>query len=223
MDDLKKSGRYVYSLNGEAMDIKEEWSIESGPSGEQLCQSRRQAPGIEIAVSSAGNETRVERFEVEMISQKSSARFTVWSSFEWTERGLVVRRKVNEAPVEVDTQAIEKSSARPLLSPLMRIYAGPLIANILDSGGCADVVVPFIADPEDTGRLLQAVTSERRARLLGSEPFEIEGCEVVARCCEYVGDQYAPGTRFWLGPDNRLLRYSWLQTGTGEWDVRLQY
>jgi hypothetical protein len=82
---------------------------------------------------------------------------------------------------------------------------------------------PFL-DPEAREQLLWPVLSERRAVLMpeGDEVLLLDGRKVRARCCEYIGDQYADGTRFWLGSDNDLLRYCWQQPGVGEWDVRME-
>jgi hypothetical protein len=39
--------------------------------------------------------------------------------------------------------------------------------------------------------------------------------------CEYTGDQYAPGTLFYLDREDRLLRYRWQQEEGQDWDVWL--
>ena len=105
----------------------------------------------------------------------------------------------------------------------MRIYAGPLIARLLAMGGQGAVLLPFIGDPADEERLLRPQVSQRQASVLENDvELQLGGADFRCRVCEYSGDQYAPGTRFWLAEDDLLVRYRWQQAQDQQWDVWLQ-
>ena len=75
------------------------------------------------------------------------------------------------------------------------------------------MLVPFIADPSDTDRLLLPDPSHRRVRQLEDDP---EG-----RCWQFLGGQYDEAARFWLDDEGFLSRYQWHQDEQHSWDVRL--
>ncbi len=105
----------------------------------------------------------------------------------------------------------------------MRIFTGPLIARLLEQGGVGEIVLPNIGDPADTENLLRAQSSERTARLVAQEQLHCaDGVDRLSRRCEYTGDQYKAGSRFWLGADDVLERYRWQQSEDLRWDVWLQ-
>ena len=96
-------------------------------------------------------------------------------------------------------------------------------ARPLEQGGRGVVVLPFIGNPALTSRLLLPVSSERQARVLETDAeLELAGASVRCRRCEYLGDQYGPGTEFWLAEDKLLLRYQWRQSPQQHWDIWLQ-
>jgi hypothetical protein len=221
VNPVLSSGCYRYLLDGKDTGIDERWQRQVQSDGVVLTESTRVAPGIEIAVRARGTASRVDAFDVEW---KREGAETLLATYSFDGRDVLVSRSSGEQLVEQQRLVISEQDVAPLLSPLMRIFAGPLIARLLADGGSGQVVLPFIADPEARKQLLWPVLSERRAVLMpeADEVLLLDGRKVRARCCEYIGDQYADGTRFWLGSDNDLLRYCWQQPGVGEWDVRME-
>ncbi|MEM1113609.1 MAG: hypothetical protein AAGI11_16970 [Pseudomonadota bacterium] len=199
-------GAYRYLLNGEPTRIKESFIREVKPDGTWHIESERHAPGVHLAVSARGSGRRVRDFAV---SWKSPAAGSVAVDYRPGEAGLQVRRWRGQQVEKVPFDA----PANVRLSPLMRVFAGPLIADIIAAGGTAQVLVPDVRKPEDGQALLRPLLSERRARLLD----EADGLREV----EYLGDQYGPGTRFWLAADDKLVRYSWQQATDQVWEVEL--
>ncbi|MEH6591364.1 MAG: hypothetical protein V7746_13980 [Halioglobus sp.] len=218
------SGCYRYLLDGKDTGIDERWQRQVSADGVVTTNSTRVAPGIKIAVRAQGTASQINAFDVEWTREGAA---TLLAAYSFDGRDVLVSRSCAEQGME---QAVEQQrvvstqDVAPLLSPLMRIFAGPVIARLLADGGCGQVVLPFIGDPEARNQLLWPVLSERRAvRLPQADEILLVGSrEIPARCCEYMGDQYADGTRFWLGSDDDLLRYCWQQPGVGEWDVRLE-
>jgi hypothetical protein len=93
----------------------------------------------------------------------------------------------------------------------------------LAMGGQGAVLLPFIGDPADEERLLRPQVSQRQAKVLEKDvELTLGGTDFRCRVCEYVGDQYAPGTRFWLAEDDLLVRYQWQQAQDQQWEVMLQ-
>ncbi len=215
-------GRYLYLLNGRTTEITERWMRRELSPGDVVTESIRTAPGVEISVNSRDSGGLVRGFQVTWRTS-GAAGYVLTARYALDSKALQVERKMGDEPSESQEIVLPDGDLAPLLSPLMRIYTGPIITRLLAQGGVGQVVVPSIADPENVGQLLRPLVSERRANLLSDwEELSLGEQTCRARCCEYLGDQYAPGTRFWLGPDDKLLRYCWRQSGVGEWDVRLE-
>jgi hypothetical protein len=217
--DFFDSGVYHYRLNGQATQVREHWQRHRQAMGEWLVTSGRSAPGVNIEVEARMTEGLVTQFEV------------LWQADDRPERRAHYTAQDNAVEVvrtegtvtERELVSLRSSKAAPLLSPLMRIYAGPVIARLLVMGGQGEVVLPFIGDPADEERLLRPQVSQRQARVLENDvELSLGGAEFRCRVCEYSGDQYAPGTRFWLAEDDLLVRYQWQQAQDQQWDVWLQ-
>ncbi len=202
-----EQGEYRYFLNGRSTAVRESWSRVVGNAGDWTVESERRAPGVHLAVRARGEGRRVRDFAV---TWESTAIGSLAADYRPAEHGLSVRRW-RGSTVESLRPACPPEA---LLSPLMRVFAGPLIAEILASGGTAIVVVPDIRNPADPLGLLRPLVSERSARLVADDG--------QFREVDYQGDLYGPGTRFWLGPDDLLQRYCWRQSEQQEWDVRLE-
>ena len=201
-----EEGAYVYLRNGEPTRVKETWVRQQQDDGSWRIESERFAGDVHMAVSARGSGRRVRDFAVTWAG-KGVGKFAV----DYRPKGdeiAVIRwqdsRATRLAPI----------TGSPLLSPLMRIFAGPLIAEILESGGQAQVLVPDIRDTYDAENLLRPLVSERSARLI-----EHDG---DSRVVAYEGDQYGSGTRFWLGADDLLERYEWRQSEEEFWEVSLE-
>jgi hypothetical protein len=217
--DASAQGSYQYLLNGEATQVTERWSRQQQADGRCLLSSNRCAPGIDIDVQALLLGGLVKQCDV---MWRAADGFTVQAGYVLGGRRLSVSRRQERADVET-LEFDLGSEDDALLSPLMRIYAGPVIARLLDAGGQGTVVVPAIGDPVDRDGLLRPAIGLRQARLLQDEvEISMAGNTVSCRLCEYTGDQYGPGTQFWLGEGGLLLRYEWRQSPQQLWQVNLQ-
>jgi len=214
-----QSGSYCYLLNGEAAAIDERWQRHRLSPGAWRVTGSRRAGGIEIAVSALEAGGIVSRFEVAWRAGAGG----LWAAYTLLGDRVAVSRRSGTGPARSESIPFPPDTGAPLLSPLLRVFTGPLIARLLERGGNGLVVLPSIADPADSGTLLRPLASERRARLVQDDAeLSIAGVPTPCRRCEYLGDQYGPGTQFWLGPDDTLLRYQWRQSPDQLWDVWLE-
>lgn len=215
----EENGAYQYLLNGEPTGIEENWQRRQLAPAEWRIRSSRRAPGVEIAVVARLVEGLVEEFSVEWRGEGPRLR----ADYALLADRVRVERSHGGAATESMDIPVPEDTRKPLLSPLMRIFTGPLISRLLDKGGPANVVVPFIADAAVSEKLLSPVISERSARLIEANATLVSGEGTIpCRRCEYLGDQYGPGTEFWLGDDDLLLRYRWRQSPQQQWDVWLR-
>ena len=212
-------GVYHYFLNDEPMPIKESWQRRQQSPGEWWVSSSREAAGVEIAVEASVVDALVSAFVVIWRSEGSELRaeYTLMA-----DRVRVQRGRSGSAMQSFDI-SFSSEAPSPLLSPLMRIFAGPLIAELLDRGGVGQVVVPDIVDHEKAETLLSPLISQRSARILQPDAaLTSNKAQIPCRVCEYLGDQYGAGTQFWLDENDLLLRYRWQQSPRKLWDVWLQ-
>jgi hypothetical protein len=218
LPDVPPQGSYQYLLNGAATQVTEHWSRQSRAGGDYLLSSERSAPGIDIEVIATLCDGVVKQCE---LVWRAADGFTVQAEYVLADRRLLVSRQQQARLETLEFDLGGEDVA--LLSPLMRIYAGPVIARLLDAGGQGTVVVPAIGNPADRDGLLRPAIGLRKARLL-QDGVEISmfGNTVSCRLCEYTGDQYGPGTQFWLGEGGLLLRYEWRQSPQQLWQVNLQ-
>ena len=216
---VEDAGTYHYLLNGVPMDIEESWRRRQQAPGEWWVSSQRKAGGVEIAVDASVVDGLVTGFVVAW--QGDAAKFR--ADYTLLANRVRIECTRNGADPESMDIPLRGDKPAPLLFPLMRIFAGPLIAKLLDTDGVGQVLVPSIVDPESPEELLTPVVSERSARVVEANvTLESDGLSRPCRRCEYQGDQYGPGTEFWLGDDNLLLRYSWQQSPRQHWDVWLR-
>ena len=212
------SGSYQYLLNGEPTAITETWSCLPQASGQVIISSTRQAPGVVIDVTARVNAGLVSSFE---LSWTTAPGLPI--KVEYTLQGNMLQVMRHQGERRAEHTEIQLEEGGPLLlSPLMRIYTGPVIARLLQAGGHGTVIVPAIGNPDDEHALLRPRISQRQARVLEPRAELARGDTAVScKLCEYTGDQYGAGSRFWLAEDETLLRYQWQQSALQQWDVTL--
>lgn len=217
---LIDSGVYHYRLNGEPAAVEERWQRHRLAGGDLRVSSSRSAPGVALTVDALVRDEQVRRFDVVW---RAAGRPELRAAYSLSPQRVLVERRVGGAAAQAEELPLPPGQASPLLFPLMRIFAGPVIAQLLDNGGRGVVVLPFIADPAAQARLLRPTASEREARLVAAdEELELAGAQFRCRQCQYLGDQYGTDSRFWLAGDNMLVRYRWQQAPGQDWEVWMQ-
>ncbi len=209
-------GGYVYLLNGQPAPVEETWLRRRTGDDCWEIKSSRLAGDVSIHVQAVSNDRGVKRCRIQWRLQRS-----LEAQYEMLEQHLRFSMveddqagSVQELPLGFDTAS---------LFPLMRIFSGPVISRLLAGRGDGLVVLPEIGVPEDDDALLRPRFSRRQARVLDEQMLDVPGAgELACVCCQYLGDQYDDSARFWLSPDNLLVRYTWRQSQEHAWDVSLR-
>ena len=226
MGNSADSGRYVYRCNGSVVPVAESFSRRRDGDA-IIIESSREAPGILLEVEASGRHSLVEHC---VITCRREAQPTLRAELSLSDDQLIFSRWVDG---ELSDQFSSARETAPLLSPLMRIFYGPVILDLAgrnniagtESAGEGEVAMPAIADPTDAERFLQLQVSRRRARRLDGAD-DVAAGPPASVCFEYTGDQYGPGTRFWIDPQGDLVAYRWQQPGSAgeqpaQWEVEL--
>jgi hypothetical protein len=212
-------GRYAYWLNGEPLDMAETWAIYAEADGGRRIWSERVAPafGAHIEVEAWERAGRIAQVEVQWQNSNPKAVSTAHAKYTIDESTITVSRTIHGA------EQHEQLSAPPKLvvSPLMRIFQGPVIRQVAAVGHSqpVPVFVPWIIDPTDAGRLLTAHIDYRSAQAVGN-PVGLDGR--AAQPYHYRGGNYDDTAEFFIGEDDRLLRYTFRESAEKVWDVYLK-
>jgi hypothetical protein len=211
------SGRYHYLLNGEDTGVEETWLIEDR-GGQRRIESTREARpvGIRIRVESSQLAGRFDHCHIEWQQELNGARLAFSADYHFDGDQLRVTRRSNGESTQ------HQLSAEGVFSPLMRIYNGGVIRQLLASGGSARVLVPWIQDHRQPDRLLLPDYSQRSAEPAGQDSLLIDGRRVSCRKFHYSGGEYAAGTPFWLDERDVMLMYRWQRDRKTLWEVSLR-
>ena len=204
----------------EKMQVLEPWARYRLPNGDIITRSERDSRsfGNQILVHSREREGQVLEFDVVIRKFAESKAEQVSAHYIRTAAGVSVERTKADGTIEIIEQSLDK---QVVISPLMRIYNGAVIYRLLLQGE-SQVLVPWIRDPSNNDELLKPLISQRQARFLKEETVTLGGESQLAKCYEYFGGEYQPGTLFWVSESDVLLRYVWQQDDSTLWDTRLE-
>lgn len=206
-ENLIAHGSYAYWRNGEPAGVSETWAVYGLPDGTQLTRSARQAPsfGSTITVEAWANAGGITRFTVEWENTTPGAVPQASATYTITTTEITVERALSGA-----TQPTVQLPIPPnlVVSPLLRCFQGPAIAQVaqLGQGARVPVLVPWIHDPRNAEFLLTPQLDPRSAKKLSTEN-DLD-------CYEYVGGNYDDAARFWLNAEGLMVKYKF-----GEWQV----
>jgi len=210
-------GIYNYLCNGEPSGIQETWECEQSATQRHITSIRHARPvGIRLRVSSLEVDGVFQNCRIHWRQELSEGSRELSADYCFDDSGIRVH--VHDGQREVQLQ---ESASQYLFSPLMRIYNGGVLRGLLAAGGSGQVLVPYIADPEQTDRLLHPTWSERHAELLGDSQLQVDGRKLACTEYDYSGGEYPVGTRFWLDAGDVMLRYCWQQDEKTRWQVDL--
>ena len=214
------SGQYVYRCNSEVTNIKEPWQKICLESGNVLinCERYSEVHKTHMWVQSLAIDGEIRDFQIQWRQYLDDRDSVFEADYQFDEDGVEIRRLIDGE----ESRFNHKFEGRRLIcSPLMRIYVGDTISSLLAGGGSGDVLMPWIQDPKNKQRLLEAQISKRSVIDLGEDSIDSEGVKLNTHCYSYRGDQYDASANFWLDTSNLLRRYCWQQNDL-LWDVELQ-
>jgi hypothetical protein len=211
-------GLYHYFCNGESSGIEETWEIREQGDERRISSVRFARPvGITLRVSSIERNGLFSHCSFHWRRRLAEGAVELSADYRFDDDGLVVH--VHDGAEEL---LLRESGRDFIFSPLMRIYNGPVIESLIERGGSAEVMVPWIVDPDETTRLLHPTFSQRQAKLVGEGQLRVDGKQRDAREYDYSGGEYPPGTRFWVDEQQVMLGYSWQQDRSTRWEIKLR-
>ena len=218
-------GSYTYARNGEPVAVEERWERVTTSARETIVRStRRTANGTTINVEAACVDGLVSSATIEWVSTGPVLRRTVRydlanDTFRWS-LGHDDADRDDRDDCDGAVENVEPEIALPpgaLLSPLLRVFQGPVIAAVARIGMGA-VVVPFLHDPSDRARLLSPTIEERTARLVEAGVGGVDSSRAIDMYT-YESSVYDGNACFWLDRETKhLVRYRFRQ-GADQWEV----
>jgi hypothetical protein len=206
------SGSYRYTLNGKATEVEEHFEVTRTDRGWTL-QSTRTAPG----------STRLHA-EAEGTDDRDSTCTLSFRSDTIEETNAVYELVGGQLAVSMNRQARRGIEADvvgvAVLSPLLRVFQGPTVAETIRAGGRRPVLIPRL-DPGEPASLLTPLVEIRTAERLGVEAVGDGDDETLWRRCRYLGGNYDDRADFWLDERDRLVRYRFPQSEDQLWEVEL--
>ena len=217
---LVAKGCYHYYRNGEKMPVMEPWTVHRLPDGSVVTRSERdsRAYGNQILVHSVEASGQISFFEAQWNKFDGDKIQSVTAQYRMQGEAVVIVRTGVDGTSESSRQILP---AACVISPLMRIYTGSVIQQLV-KGGKSPVLVPWIRDPSNLSQLLRPLLSEREAIFQHEETVSLASGDFQANRYEYFGGEYQPGTLFWLDQHNVLLRYRWQQDEDTLWETNLE-
>jgi hypothetical protein len=226
-ETLVASGNYVYSLNEQPAGVTEPWSIHRLPDGSYCTRAERDARaafGTTIRVE-AFSQTPLatddlQRFTVTQCNANHAATSDVRAEYLFTNQTVIITRSVNGQVMPSEELSLPKNT---VVSPLMRVFLGPVIRQVLarGKGQSVPVLVPSLEQMLDPDTLLRPLFDSRQAAVLGAEDVEVDGRLLSARRYQYLSNHYDAESQFWLDENDLLLRYRFVQSSEQVWDTRL--
>ena len=198
-----QSGTYEYRVDG-AVPVTEDWKFTQGKDGvKRVFAVRRSSPfDIQIELTgTVGADFQCYEFNFQ---KPSSGELLSCGCYKITEDFISFRKAC-------DDDWSEEPLGDRLFFPIMRVFTGDLLNKILARGGEADVIVPFIANPDQVDRLFIPTTSRRKAWLLDAEEGHYR----------YLGGHYQSPVDVWLNRSGIMKRYIWQPETGPSWDCRM--
>jgi hypothetical protein len=224
---LLASGVYVYFLNEQPAGVTEPWSIHRLPDGSYCTRGERDARaafGTTILVE-AFSQTPLatddlQRFTVAQFNANHAATGEVRAEYLFSGKTVTVTRSVNGQAMKTETLDLPENT---VVSPLMRVFLGPVIRQVLarGNGQAVPVLVPSLEQMPDPDTLLRPLFDARQAAFPGTEDIELDGRRLPARRFQYLSNHYDAQSQFWLDDEDVLLRYRFVQSAEQVWDTRL--
>jgi hypothetical protein len=193
------SGEYVYEQDDKPTGIRESWTIHHLPDGSRLIRvdrDARQSPfGMSLLLEALLNGQRVQRFDLQLFNANGLQVKQAKASYQVFEDSLQVSRQINDA-----WQPMQEMPLTPgkMLYPLMRLFTGSVIRQIIAHGGRnIPVITPDIANPDSQG-VLAPKLDYRSAEFVAHETLKLSGSTLSASRYRFVGGNYPPTVRFGL-------------------------
>lgn len=226
-DELVARGLYTYYLNEQPAGVTEAWSVHRLPDGSYCARVERDARaafGVTILLEAESQTPfapeSIRRFVVRQRNEQNIATRDVRAEYVFDAKIVTVARAINGRALDEEKIAL---SSDTVVSPLMRVFLGPVILQVWRRGGGQPVPVltPSLEKMLDPETLLRPLFDQRQATFLGEEELSLTDRVCRARRFQYLSHHYDASSQFWLDEHGVLLRYLFPQSPTQRWDTRL--
>jgi hypothetical protein len=202
--------------------VAESWAVFRLPGGRSAVRASRTAPtfGSAIEVDAVERDGGITKFDVRWRNSSNEAVPQAAARYQLSDSHVSVERSINGGPV------LKSQLPTPpglIVSPLLRIFQGPVIRRVAETGRGerVPVLVPWILDPKDDKRLLTPLIDHRSASRVGPVSIEVNGQRIEAQRYSYIGGHYDDSAEFYLDENAVLLRYVFRENEDKVWDVQL--
>lgn len=209
-------GEYEYLCDGVPVPVFERWAL-FRVGEEFLVHSAREIPSLSVVISArarmvGGNFQRCLLRWCDVDRHKAMAVASYRAEGDGIHRGIYRVRGAG-----IPTRRLAAHGA--LYFPLLRIFAGHLLGALAAQENAeARVLVPWIHDPAQTGKLFEPEISQRRVRFV--QTADSAAVDGKLDSFEYSGGQYDAGAVYDLA-EGLLHEYRWRQ-GSSDWTIRLK-
>ena len=214
------SGSYSYLRNGVATGIRESWSIDQPTSDKLIIRAERDAAvfGSRIKVEAFGpNLSDITQFRIDWANNTPGAVKTAQAIYTIDQSMIQVWRMIDG----VESNDLITRPPNLVISPLMRVFYGAMLAKLSAARDVCPVLVPWIHQPNHAQLLLSAQLDPRQAKLVAQTEIDVAGHRHRVKRYEYVGGNYTADSQFWVNEAGLLVRYTFCQTPDLTWDVLL--
>jgi hypothetical protein len=226
-DELVASGLYTYYLNERPAGVTEAWSVHRSPGGSYCARVERDARAafgvtilLEVESQAPFAPESVRRFVVWQYNEQNIATQDARAEYVFDAQSVTVARAINGHALAEERITLPSGT---VISPLMRVFLGPVILRVWRQGGGQPVPVltPSLEKTLDPQTLLRPSLDQRQARFLGEEELSLTDRVCRARRFQYLSRHYDASSQFWLDERGVLLRYLFPQSPTQRWDTQL--
>ena len=193
-----KSGTYLYTMNDVEV-VREPWRIESHKDGRRTVTSSRISETFGIQIDLIALETKdVSKYDF-TFTDLNAGKPVACGFYKVEPEGVVFR--------STEFGEWEPVSCASYFFPLMRIFTGALVRQVISMGGQADIIVPDIRNPANTETLFKPLKSRR----------EVNADPTQENLFHYLGGHYETAVPVTLNDDGLMMHYTWTTPDGAKW------
>jgi len=196
-----KSGTYIYTMNGDEV-VREPWKIDADGEGNRSITSARISEQFGIRIDMTASET-VDSTSYEFLFKDLKTRND-------TARGFYKVENKDIFFKAAQTDDWETITTGNFFFPLMRVFTGDLIQQVIGVGGTANIIIPDIRTPADSAALYKPLASYREVKADPDRP----------NVFHYLGGHYKTAVPVTLNKQGLMSHYAWTTPDGSEWVCR---
>lgn len=199
-----QKGKYVYRVDGDIL-VEEPWAVTVENDGTRQIIASRISPKYNVHISLEAIETEALKTYAFTFLKIVEDEITAGGWYRIEDGKLFYR-----AAKSMDWR--EEELGDRLFFPLMRVFTGQFMRDVIERGGEAEAIIPYIEDPSQVSKLFSPTLSTRKVW-----PHETE-----ALAHKYIGGHYTKPVNVWTGEDGIMTQYVWKPETGPAWECTLE-